>query len=1281
QIDQRNEVAREGEIVTSIAMGKKPSEITYVLDSMKIDFPKNLQVRRLLAQSHLEKNDPNTAIKEYTEILKINPKDGATWLALGKVLADSKRYPQAVKAFDRALVYKAPQHEVYFEKGKVHYYQNEHKPALSLLRKCTTEEPDHTQCWLYQALVLQKQKEYAQAESVLLNAAGTSGGKSDLVYAALGDVYFLQKEFSKAQTSYQKAVSIDKSSAHGHYGMGRVYEELENDKSALAAYQKAAKHSSQYALMSKERQGYIFLRQKKHRDSFRIFKEVTTLQPNSPQLWNAFGEAAYGINDYTTAIDAFDRSIAFQSPLHAPYANKALTYKTLKQWSAAKKAYEISVSREPHRVDHWENLYEVAKEEKDYATQVRALSALENLEKTNVLHSYRLGQLYEERNSLIQAKEAYSKAIARDPNHEPSLEAIGNITYKAKEYDESKKHYKTIFKNNSNHLLALDRLANIAYIEKEYQTSINYDEQYLKLDSKASKQAYRYALSHDHLKTSPKILLEYYQRAYSLDADNAKAGIRVAQLKEETGDKKGAIATYQTVLSKTPETHEALEQKAILLLSLKKYQEAAEHFEVLHKQRAPTAQSAKGMARSYRLMNEHKKAEKAYELALSLLENEDEEVMYELALVQESLGKNQEAKDTLRKITLKNAKAILAQEKLGDLYMVDQEPKKAIAAYAVVTDQRPNNAQGHEKLGLAYKAAGQSENAISSLKRSIALDDTRDKSFFALAQTDAEKSLGYYQRATQIQPKSLQYQLAYAQELYDQKKYSQSLIVFKKCEEIDDKNVEVLMGLSRSFEANAKFKEAAETYDRVVRLDSKNILAWVGKGRAHDELQEYEDSAKAYEKAYQLDSKDIEVAYLRARAYQKNKDWEKSIAAFDAVITLDSKHFGALSHQGEVYYGLKKMDLAQAQLERAVAIDARHAPSQEMLGEIYFEKEAFQESFAAYQIVKEVEPKKPISYLRLGMILSRWDKLDGAEEELKHSIKLDDKNALAHYELGQVYQKMEKISQALTSYERATQIDDKYAEAWYAKAIIFNLATQKRRKVRAFEKAIAAKPDYTQARFDFAKMYESTQEYLLAIEQYRAIIGYAPESRDIVLKLGKLDLYVDKPEFAIRDLSVYAKNHPKDERIQFLLGQAHYENDSIKEAKRLFSQVILLDKNDAQAHTYMGLIYIKEDKITKAKRSFEKSLEIKKSQALAYYGLGQVMVKEKQYEKAIDYEKRALQLDPKLSDAYFHMGVAYKALGDEEAADDAFSKSVPVDSIDGVGNPKDLDKAYKNFKK
>ncbi|MEZ4846049.1 MAG: tetratricopeptide repeat protein [Bdellovibrionota bacterium] len=61
-------------------------------------------------------------------------------------------------------------------------------------------------------------------------------------------------------------------------------------------------------------------------------------------------------------------------------------------------------------------------------------------------------------------------------------------------------------------------------------------------------------------------------------------------------------------------------------------------------------------------------------------------------------------------------------------------------------------------------------------------------------------------------------------------------------------------------------------------------------------------------------------------------------------------------------------------------------------------------------------------------------------------------------------------------------------------------------------------------------------------------------------------------------------------------------------------------------------------------------------------------------------QRKALDLDPKLADAHYQMGVVYMAQGKEKEANEAFSKSTPVNSLSDLKKGVDAEEAANKFK-
>jgi Tfp pilus assembly protein PilF len=180
----------------------------------------------------------------------------------------------------------------------------------------------------------------------------------------------------------------------------------------------------------------------------------------------------------------------------------------------------------------------------------------------------------------------------------------------------------------------------------------------------------------------------------------------------------------------------------------------------------------------------------------------------------------------------------------------------------------------------------------------------------------------------------------------------------------------------------------------------------------------------------------------------------------------------------------------------------------------------------------------------------------------------------------------------------------------------------------------------------------------------RIIVLHDPLSSDEHVRLG--GIYASQGETAhARDqyrLAVEADK--KNGKAWQLLGDVSYQLKEYKEAEKAYGEALDLDPANGDLQNNLAWVYVQENKrLGKAKELVEKAMQ-STPQHRPYYldTLGVVLLKLGKPQDAIAALKESVATLPKdqpamQAEAWLHLSEAYRAAGNEAAAEDALKRS------------------------
>jgi tetratricopeptide (TPR) repeat protein len=139
---------------------------------------------------------------------------------------------------------------------------------------------------------------------------------------------------------------------------------------------------------------------------------------------------------------------------------------------------------------------------------------------------------------------------------------------------------------------------------------------------------------------------------------------------------------------------------------------------------------------------------------------------------------------------------------------------------------------------------------------------------------DPPRSLDFYRRANEVEPKNSEYATGYAAALVQARRFSDAVGVLRQITTVDPKSFVAHANLATALYELKRFPEALSEYEWLLAAKPDLVVAHFFIGTAHDKLGEFEAALAAYETFLaKADSKtnqlEIEKVQLRLPSLKK----------------------------------------------------------------------------------------------------------------------------------------------------------------------------------------------------------------------------------------------------------------------------------------------------------------------------------------------------------------------------------------------------------------------------
>jgi tetratricopeptide (TPR) repeat protein len=469
-----------------------------------------------------------------------------------------------------------------------------------------------------------------------------------------------------------------------------------------------------------------------------------------------------------------------------------------------------------------------------------------------------------------------------------------------------------------------------------------------------------------------------YKKAVDLDVNNEEALTGLAILYSDLGDTKKAVEMLSIVTARNPNprtlaalasSYEQMRDYASAAEALKKalelspentriksglaqnllfqenYDEALKLYQEVAKEDPRDVQAHLRISEIYRQKRDFPKSHAALNKAKEL-DRDSLEVRYDEVNLLEAEGKTEEAIAMLKGI-------------------VDETAKKSYSA-----SEKNNRVMLLERLGMLYRAAGQSQQAVDTFRQISALnaevaprvavhiiDTYRMGKDYGKAEQEADAALKQF-------PGDRIVKLAHASLLADLGKVDQAAAVVKGLLNGGEQDRENQIALAQIYEKGKRFGEMEKALDAAQQLsdtDSERETISFMRGAMFEKMKKYDAAEAEFRKVLEKNPNNSSamnyLGYMLADRGVRLEEAEKLIVK---ALDLDPDNGAYLDSLGWAYFRLNKLEEAERYLKRSLAVIKNDPTVHDHLGDVYFKQGRLKEAVTQWQAaIKQWEANAP----------------------------------------------------------------------------------------------------------------------------------------------------------------------------------------------------------------------------------------------------------------------------------------------------------------------------------
>ncbi len=251
------------------------------------------------------------AIDDYTQAIKLDPKNAIYYNARGTTYSQLKDYKQAIDDYSQAIKIDPKDAFYYGSRGFTYFQLKDYKQAIDDYSQAIKLDPKKAIYYNARGTTYSQLKDYKQAINDYTQAIKLDP-KDALYYQLRGYTYLQLKDYKQAINDYTQAIKIDPKNAIYYGARGDAYFQLKDYKQAIDDYSQAIKLKPDFTEAYYSRgTAHYFL--KDYQQAINDWNQAIKLKPDYPEAYTNLGIVSYEMGEVETAINYWRNAIKINS--------------------------------------------------------------------------------------------------------------------------------------------------------------------------------------------------------------------------------------------------------------------------------------------------------------------------------------------------------------------------------------------------------------------------------------------------------------------------------------------------------------------------------------------------------------------------------------------------------------------------------------------------------------------------------------------------------------------------------------------------------------------------------------------------------------------------------------------------------------------------------------------------------------------------------------------------------------------------------------------------------
>lgn len=877
-------------------------------------------------------------------------------------------------------------------------------------------------------------------------------------------------------------------------------------------------------------------------------------------------------------------------------------------------------------------------------------------------------KVLEARGSTEEARKAYAKLAANDPDHPDAL------LFSARRNNANKNHQKAL--EEAERLLEQGAHPGRANLEKGKALVAlgKTTEALLALEAAVDVlpdniEAHTLMADIYNEQGNYQQAAQSYEKALKGEPNNLDMLLKAAGAYRKTGSPEQALALLTANASRFYTSKILVKEMGELEYAMGDTANARKHLEAYLGEEPPDTNVFLMLGELYMAGGKNEQAIEMFEKALPLVKDKSRPRVA-LAKLYLDAKRPEKAEPHLKKIVAAQPDYPKANRRLGDLMLMRGKTKQALQYYLREREEHGADLEMQQKIAEAYFTLGDLENAEREFKKVIDIEPRTASAYFRLSvilvrRGKASEAQSYLSQGEVLGQADSAIYCELGKTYAKSGSEGRAIDAYKKCLAADPDNQDAWLELANVYKKAKQDSAAAAVYLKVYEIDPTKNSSYLAKA-GHDflSLGHKSEARTAYSRFVAQGYKDptVYVSLAQIEFEGKNlaqvikllKDLEGKAASDPQVIEMLAFSYYTMSKYADALPYVRKWVAREPKDPQALEIAAicydktadlknastmyrrylalKRSPSNPdyafRLAEIYEERKA--KSLAVKQYERNIDdyPKDVRNYERLAKLYLSVNRITDASELLAEATKLPSAPPRLSKRLAETYKRLGKSPQAASAYEDYLAKESSDSTAW----------------------------------LELAAIYYARKNYDKAIKPLTECTRLMPRRQECFYKLGYSYYKSGKPAQAVKPLKDALALDGRDTRVlELLVTCQRTAKDTTGLIWALRKQAAVDGKKTHAANVELGRLLLARGKTDEAIEALEAATTAKPSDVATHLKLVELYGSRGKDKKRLTHINAALRYDPDNAQIYFERASYHIEQNELSSAKTFLKKALKLD--------------------